>query len=268
MKRLNGIMALLTDAGERARYDLELHLKPPPGPPKSGKPWPRWWPWPLASILMIGAAALLSHPTERRPNIITSVETPPGPTTAAPKPNRAPTAHTAKRPRLKPAPTDVPVEGITRPPDKAVPPADEPALSPLEIAVPALLLQPLRSPPPSSYAGEWLYVPSKRVESHGVYPPEYIEMHLDERHGTLHGRYRARYCITDQAVSPTVIFQFQGPASPDASVLPWIGPGGATGEVTLRLLDRNAIEVTWVATRLGNELALAKGAATLVRRLE
>jgi len=44
--------------------------------------------------------------------------------------------------------------------------------------------------------------------------------------------------------------------------------GGAKGDVSLRLIDSGALEVTWVATQMGEELGLISGTATLIRRLD
>ena len=96
----------------------------------------------------------------------------------------------------------------------------------------------------------------------------YIELRLSESSGKTRGRYRARYRVSDRAISPTVAFQFEGRTASDGGVLPWKGPGGASGEVTLHLLPNDNLEVQWSAGRLGEELGLIAGSATLVRKLE
>jgi hypothetical protein len=106
------------------------------------------------------------------------------------------------------------------------------------------------------------------VKTDGLYPPDYIELSLTEQSGILRGRYRARYHVPDQAISPTVSFQFEGQSGPDRASLPWNGAGGAKGEVRLRLLTSGTLEVTWVANQLSEELGLISGTATLVRKLD
>ncbi|MBL8229478.1 MAG: J domain-containing protein [Bryobacterales bacterium] len=136
------------------------------------------------------------------------------------------------------------------------------------------MAEPARMPPnPSvptrrSMAGNWYYVrpPGASGLRDDVYPPEYIETVIVEESGTLRGRYRARYRIPDRAISPEVAFQFSGRAGPDPARLPWTGPGGARGEVRLRLLSANSIEVAWIASELGSAQGLGSGSATLVRR--
>jgi hypothetical protein len=65
-----------------------------------------------------------------------------------------------------------------------------------------------------------------------------------------------------------VSFHFEGQGGTDRASLPWIGGGGARGEVRLRLLTPGTLEVTWVANRLSEELGLISGTATLVRKLD
>jgi curved DNA-binding protein CbpA len=120
---------------------------------------------------------------------------------------------------------------------------------------------------PYALTGEWLFVPTSETRNRG-YPPEYIELRLSENEGVIHGRYRARYRVTDRAISPNVAFQFEGRTAAEGGVLPWRGPGGAQGEISLRLLANGSLEVEWAAGQLGEELGLISGAATLVRKLE
>jgi hypothetical protein len=130
------------------------------------------------------------------------------------------------------------------------------------------VLEPVHTPLRPQLTGVWLLLPSPRSKTSGVYPPEYIELSLIEVSGTLRGRYRARYHISDRAISPTVSFQFEGQAGPDRASLPWSAAGGARGEVQLRLLTPATLEVTWVANHLSEELGLISGTATLVRKLD
>ena len=115
--------------------------------------------------------------------------------------------------------------------------------------------------------GEGPGVPSAATVN-GGYPPEYIELRLRELEGVMRGSYRARYRVNDRAISPNVAFQFEGRSGAEGGVLPWRGPGGSQGEVTLRLLANGNLQVEWEADRLGEELGLISGAATLVRKLE
>ena len=120
---------------------------------------------------------------------------------------------------------------------------------------------------PNVLSGDWVFVPvAETLKS--AYPPEFIELRLREHAGAMRGSYRARYRVADRAISPNVAFQFEGRAGAEGGILPWSGPGGSQGEVTLRLLANGSLRVAWEADRLGQELGLISGAATLVRKLE
>jgi len=148
------------------------------------------------------------------------------------------------------------------------PPAASPEPLPVTLIQPVPAVIPPAVPAPApTLRGSWLYVPSPSMK-HSGYPPEYIELRLTEDAGVFHGRYRARYHVTDRAISPNVAFRFDGRAGPDGGMLPWDGPNGAKGEVTLRLLPTGNLEVDWVAHQLDRELALISGTATLVRKIE
>ena len=120
---------------------------------------------------------------------------------------------------------------------------------------------------PNVLSGDWIFVPAADTMKSG-YPPEFIELRLRDHEGAMRGSYRARYRVADRAISPNVAFQFEGRTGAEGGVLPWLGPGGSQGEVTLRLLANGHLQVAWEADRLGEELGLISGAATLVRRLE
>jgi hypothetical protein len=121
----------------------------------------------------------------------------------------------------------------------------------------------------SRFAGTWFYAPPKVAPSvKTLYPPEYIEAVIVEEAGLLRGRYYARYRVTDRAISPEVIFQFEGWPGKDAAVLEWSGGGRASGEVRLKLISENSMEVNWSATELGSSPGLAAGTAVLIRRIE
>jgi curved DNA-binding protein CbpA len=138
-------------------------------------------------------------------------------------------------------------------------------------ALPARLADPPGLPAPQvpaavsrGLAGTWLWAPprvSGRQEL--VYPPEYIELRVIEEAGVLYGRYRARYRVADRALWPEVSFEFEG--KPGQETFGWQGAGGARGEVRLKRLGAERLEVTWWASQLGERLSLASGTAVLVR---
>jgi hypothetical protein len=134
---------------------------------------------------------------------------------------------------------------------------------------PALPQESPRQERAAQFAGAWFYTPPRVAASAGsLYPPEYIEVAIIEEGALLRGRYYGRYRVADRAISPEVIFNFEGRPQQDTAVLEWRGGGGARGEIRLKLLSENSMEVTWSATQLGSAPGLASGTAVLVRRIE
>lgn len=137
----------------------------------------------------------------------------------------------------------------------------------------SLSVPPAPTPAPRAAAetmsGTWYFTPDpNQTPTLKLYPPEYIEAVITERGGVVLGRYRARYRVTDRAISPEVMFQFSGKAAADNAKVPWQGAGGASGEVKLRLLTRNSLEVSWIANNLGTALGLGSGQAVLIRKYD
>jgi len=132
---------------------------------------------------------------------------------------------------------------------------------------PAIIEAPRAAPP--RLTGHWYYVPDPhQVTAAGVYTPEYVELQLTEDGQAIRGRYHARYRITDQVISPEVVFQFEGPSDAPIVRLPWTGAGDSKGAVTLRLVSADQLFVSWTTTRLSADLNLASGMAQLTRQKE
>ena len=118
-------------------------------------------------------------------------------------------------------------------------------------------------------AGFWFYVKppeGQQNQNRSLYPPEFIEAIITEGNGVVQGRYRSRFRVADSAISPDVNFSFTGPAG--SSSYAWAGPGGARGEISLRLTSENQLLVDWTASDLGTQQGLASGTAVLKRRIE
>jgi hypothetical protein len=120
---------------------------------------------------------------------------------------------------------------------------------------------------PAGLAGHWLYASVAGVsKTERLYAPEFIEMKISESEGQVAGTYRARYLVTDKAISSAVAFHFEGRAAVPLSTLHWIGAGGAYGRITLKLISENSLTVNWTAEHLSEDIALISGKATLARR--
>jgi len=293
MKRLNSIYAVLADTERRRRYDRELagaSGEPRPqviihaAPPVVRQTPTHLYPAILVSAsLVIASGAAVWYLTQEAARVEVVYREPvPGPAVKVdpPSPSRpynpAPdpgTRHTAVEPksvRLPPATLPPnPLLGVQTAAAAETVPAARPALTRLS-PLPEPELKPAPAPVPvrKGLAGRWLYVPPRvQSDSQGVvlYPPQYIELVITEANGLIRGRYHGRYQVLDKPISPNVNFTFEGkPAGTSASLL-WATNTGATGEVHLKLVVANSLEVTWLAHQLGQELGLASGTATLVR---
>jgi hypothetical protein len=298
MKRLNGVLRILTTPAEREIYDREVAGRlpqgfppvfaapPPPTPPRA----PIWF-WHVAGgAILLVLVVLLAYTPPAPPR---QMAVPDQSIPASPAPKKPP----ARRPGIRAQGSVQGGTGRQMPvPTQEQSPAIEPDFSPptasppvtvanngkafpetsnmgaepnqiIEIAPPAPpVLEPAHSSSGPRLSGVWLLVASPHSRADGLYPPEYIELRLSEDSGILRGRYQARYHIPDRAIPPTVSFQFEGHAGPDRASLPWIGAGGARGEIRVRLVTQGTLEVIWVANRLSEELGLISGTATLVRK--
>lgn len=297
MRRLNGIIAVLSDPAEREEYNRSLVVAPRLTSAARRRPSRRAATWLWPAVAAASSAMLLVGVIQVAQPVPVSVPrdepAPPVASTPSPSPVRqarvqslsfqsrrtddrtpsiggksGPTGPLSTVVSHAPLPT-----GVIMPPLKDGSEAIKRTVTPAPIQMPETRATPTaeESPPPTAgrtLAGEWLFVPSTRVRMPGLYPPEYIELRVTESSGVLRGRYRARYRVRDRAISPNVEFQFQGRAEPNGGSLPWSGPAGSEGNVTLRLLANGALEVTWVANQMGNDLGLVSGTATLVRKLE
>ena len=296
MKRLNGIVSVLTDPAQRGSYDRSItpsHRADTHSslwlPKRLGQPLPdisrvRWAVIAATVAAVVLLTAYLARPAQRAAIAAAEIA---APEAAAPQPIRRPGPQGARERAARKAASSRPGA-----PERAGAISPVAAELPGPVALPPILnetdrwteperiqppvaIQRLRAEPPlaqsvapassGELAGNWFYVPAGRSASQGLYPPEYIELRIAESGGVLRGRYRARYRVGDQAISPTVAFQFEG-RSPELAQLPWNGAGGAYGQVTLQRLPGGSLGVTWTATRLSEELGLISGSATLIRR--
>jgi hypothetical protein len=120
-----------------------------------------------------------------------------------------------------------------------------------------------------SFAGTWLYAgpTSLKAGSDSLrYRPEYIELRITEDgSGGVRGDYRSRYTVTDLAISPSVDFAFGGdPAGPP---MRWVSRNGAIGNVALKLLQPDLLQVDWqVNDGSSGRMDLVRGSAKLVRK--
>lgn len=271
MQRVNEISALLLDPRRRRMYDLTLNELPaPPAYLSSSRSRLRSLAgWAIAGVVSVSwmvaprAAPPAARTVTAQPAVAPSQEKPPRPALPARSARRRPAESVIPSPAAPPA---MPWK-IEEPPalEIAAHESPEPA-GPIEPPP-----QPMaREEQPKGLAGNWFYPrPALAPAVPELYPPEYIELVLREDSGRLRGRYQARYRVTDRAISPEVLFQMEGDAAAAGNAsLRWADAGGARGEIDLKLVARDSLQVTWRATQLGRQLGLASGTAVLVRRRE
>ncbi len=242
MRRLNQILAVLTDAQERRRYDAGLRVvaappRPYRGPVDPGRisPPPRlslwhrpWFPglcaWlPAIAGLFVFVAALTYYESGASlPAVLSGT--------------------------------------VSNSAEERIP--AEPALLPARPADAAAGHAGFR---PSAFAGNWISAPPMRETAEDG-AAESAELRVSELAGVLRGSYQARYRVRDGA--PEVVFDFEGTARDASPQLFWTGPGGSRGKVRLRLLSADQLQVIWTASRLGALLDFPSGTAELIRQQE
>lgn len=300
MKRLNAIYSVLADPERRREYDLarqqEIAGICPPPPAAVPAPSPSRRPnaiWALAAAICVLALywTFANHPA-RKPQAATVV--PAGAVPLEP-PRTAAENQQSKAPRRRRPPGAGARAGSQGPLVSEMQEADElrRALKQAEAERDAVRAQMARlreslreirgagevAPPPPGASrastpspegprltGTWFYIPQTvDFASKEVYPPEYIDLIISEENGIVRGRYWARYRVPDRAISPEVFFRFQGEAN-ESGLYSWTGRGGAQGEIRLRLISDEKLEVVWLASELGQQMGLGSGTAVLIRQ--
>ncbi len=290
MKRLNTVYATLMDSARRRLYDASRVQTEALAIFSRTRAARCSWRWRDAGLLVAGMAVasvywqLTSAPTRRAD--AGQTEGPAARPAADAGKTGAPLRRRQSLASLKPQARKEPVEkpafswrGVEPPATAAdtgsapllrvsEPETGSPATTVIQPPALAATLPQLTGPVPR-FAGTWVYVrPQVPSYQRSLYPADYIEAVIVEEAGTLHGRYRARYAVPDRPISPEVAFRFEGEVESELASLKWTGAGGAEGEVRLKLLSQDSMQLDWMATDLGTQLGLASGTAVLVRQQE
>jgi len=306
MRKLNPIYTVLSDPVRRRQYDEDLAeefapaiaMEPPP-PVGESRVLGRFA-WGGAILVAVGLLYWLASGSSGTPFSPDQVESRPAipifvPQTKAPEPQQpADTARiaqlesqvktlTAERDfaihelaRLKGTPAAAPLPApAPAPPQEHHAAAPAAALTELPAAQPGPpRLEPVippRPPAKPTLAGFWFYTPPKKPEkgqAQPLYRPEFIEATIIEENGVVKGKYRSRFQVTDRAAYPEVDFTFTGTPNGVTLTCPWVGQGGARGEVTMKMTSENSLRLDWAASEMGSQLAMASGTAILTRRID
>ena len=298
MKRLNFIHDVLTDPVRRSQYDASLlpasyatDVRPPSRPgrklPFAGRDLGL-----LAAGVALGSLFwLLPEKQSNRapaPDLARTDAGRPGPaaqrpTEARPKePAMVPAELSEARQRLEALRSErdaalaalagtgaSAVEPAYVPPIRVIEPLSLPPPDKVAGVPPPALVPPAPSEREPDFGGTWVYVrPRISPAQLSMYSAEYVEAVIVEQSGILRGRYRALYRVPDRPISAEVVFRFEGRHTPGTTDALWTGGGGAKGDLKLRLVSRDKVELSWIATDLGSQMGLASGTAVLTRRQE
>jgi hypothetical protein len=294
MRRLGGVVAVLTDRRERARYDAGLGdgACRMPTVPLARAGWPeflqalvRHWFWILLGSTTVGMGTWYAF---ARSTVVpgaqaaaSSARTAVGPPARAigPVPERrrpvnaadnAGARNVAQKPPLRARVIDTPEPGLSAPTPLPAEIPDEAARVEPGIVTPPQkerVAEVVHDGDESPFAGEWLYAADgQREDRTGSYPARYVEFRLREESGALVGDYRALHTLVDKAISPEVVLHVRG-ESPRRSTgtLDWESSNGARGQLELTLRSPNQIQVKWWTTQFGKQEALTSGMAVLIR---
>lgn len=295
MKRLNEMVAILTDPDQRRNYNillLKTEVNVRQMPPQKRAVWfwhNRGWLLVSAAFLLFLVAALFipafdsARPLAKteagvlKPTLTRLGTEPPVRRTVPTTGRRNKPTQSGRVPGVLPS-SERPWKGASR---SATLPA-EVAPSILAVPLPPALSGPtLFEPSPlpifptapaagkagaaaESLAGKWVYTPDPNdLQDPKSFPAEYVEISVVVADDRLRGNYRSRYKLSDRNLSPYASFTFDGPLSGTWFI--WKGDGGAEGQVTLRLQSPETMQVNWFATKMGSQLSLGSGAATVYR---
>lgn len=280
MRLLNEIFSVLGDPDKRSRYDRHTlwNRKPSPkglSPFQFNRLAPGAWLCGLIAMAAFGAY-LVVNPSKATPIAPkrTTVATSPTPQT----PLNPPLAAAPRRPAASSRPVAIPdpppLPSPSSPPHhnpspNLVSPDPLPRQNSANSPDPNLAVQPLPDRG-ASWAGNWFYVPATEPTpaDNGLYPPIYIELHLQEKSGIISGNYRGIYRVSDKAISGEVRFRVSGGQTPGSiNALQWESAGGASGKMELALRTPNLLNVVWWTTQSGDAPSLASGSALLVRQV-
>lgn len=127
------------------------------------------------------------------------------------------------------------------------------------------------SQPSRKLTGFWSYVKPREGQQNqdkSLFPPEFIEVQIQEDQGSIKGRYRARYRITDKAIPPEVNFEITGRDTNGFCACLWRGLNGAHGQINMQVNGDHTMKFDWTASELGTQQVLSSGTAVLTRRPE
>jgi hypothetical protein len=117
------------------------------------------------------------------------------------------------------------------------------------------------------FNGVWVLAEPKASPAASALTPQSADLILAEDQGKIQGRYQARYPTIGRPEPTVVRFYFEGVCQQeDVANVTWNGDGAAKGEVQLRLVSDDSLELVWSATEKSDLTWPATGTVTLARK--
>jgi len=114
--------------------------------------------------------------------------------------------------------------------------------------------------------GLWRYAGSaQRQALADGFTAQEAEVGITRQLGTIYGYYEGCCVVSQGRGSREVSFQFSGTTENESARTTWSSTDGSRGEITLRMLSDDSLEVVWVASHLGRSGRIASGRITLAR---
>jgi hypothetical protein len=114
--------------------------------------------------------------------------------------------------------------------------------------------------------GLWRYArAAQRQALPGDFAAQEVEVGIARQFGIIYGYYEGRYVVPQGRVPTEVSFQFSGAAESEFARTTWSSTDGSRGEITLRMLSEDSLEVVWAASHPGRPGRVTAGKITLAR---
>ena len=122
------------------------------------------------------------------------------------------------------------------------------------------------TPGTTRLAGVWVLPASKIATVPSAFTPESVDLILSAQQDSVEGRFRARYPGMGAPDPPMVRFYLEGKIQDDVADAHWVGEDGSKGEIQLKLVSDNALQLVWSTTQPGKQSGPDTGTLALVRK--
>lgn len=113
--------------------------------------------------------------------------------------------------------------------------------------------------------GDWTYLPRDQDTKSGSYIPQSISLKLVPMNGKLFGEYRARYAAINKPMPPDVNFTL-APVDANGNKFLWRAPNGSEGVLKIVQVSDDLIRISWETTIYTRDSLITSGVATLERQ--